>query len=127
MRVRSLSKNGTIAVFSHAGPSFSFAYGLCSNLFENSLRAFVETFVMGSGESDSGLAPAGVIRAAFNDAGECVSLHGPDNSAWINLAKCGKTTPHKNPTMSIPGNISDRHSMIGRGCMLTEAVIDFYF
>ena len=101
MRVRSLSKNGMNVVF-----LMLVWLQLCvrslQHLFEN-LRVFVETFVMGSGESDSGLAPAGVIRAAFNDAGECVSLHGPDNSAWINLAKCGKTTPHKKSYDLDPG------------------------
>ncbi len=103
LRVASSNINGTIVVFSHAGPSFSFAYGLCKNLYDDVLEDFVRSFVIGEDVPLDGLAPTGIIRAAFDDRGKCIALERPDNGAWMSLDACGKTKPHQKSYAADPG------------------------
>mmetsp|Transcript_6487 Transcript_6487/g.15005 ORF Transcript_6487/g.15005 Transcript_6487/m.15005 type:complete len:344 (-) Transcript_6487:111-1142(-) len=87
-------------VFSHAGPSFSLAYGLCRRKFGDSLRRFVDTYVAADGLP--GLAPAGMIRIELNDSGECTRIELPDNQVWQEAA-CGETKPHRKNFDADPG------------------------
>ena len=121
-QVRALGAAGTpgaVAVFTHAGPSFSLAFGLCGGLFGWSVRDFVASHVVGLEHAPpqvrgpgvggvnhaplEGMAPAGFLRAVLDgDTGECVALDRPDNGVWRKLG-CGKTRPHRRSYEENPG------------------------
>ena len=116
-RVREAVPSSAVALFSHAGPSFSFAFGLCGNdLFLGSLEEFVSSYVMAS----EGLAPAGIIRATLDvKSGACISLSPPDNTVW-KFAGCGKTKPHKKSYDVDPG----KYYRPDAGTAAAEQIVD---
>jgi hypothetical protein len=98
---RTVDVPGSIAVFTHAGPSFSLAFGLCRNLFGGSLEAFVESKVFG--RELEGMAPAGIMRVVLDrTSGMCTKLDSPDNTVYHG-SECGRTIPHKKAYRSDPG------------------------
>lgn len=99
---RSKAKEGAVVFFSHGGPSFSLAYALCQNLFNNSLEAFVNSEVVGESGDLEGIAPTGIIHIVMHSSTGCVSIQRPDNQVY-HATDCGKTKPHKTPYSEDPG------------------------
>jgi len=113
--VVSLEHPGAVALYTHAGPSFSLAFGLCGNLFDDSVEAFVNSHVVGEGGSLEGMAPAGVIHIVLDSVtGECISIDQPDNKAW-HQSGCGMTVPHKTKYEANPGKYWPPPAGVGTG------------
>jgi broad specificity phosphatase PhoE len=93
----------SIAVFTHAGPSFSLAFGLCANLFGGSLEEFIRSKVAGAVDELEGMAPTGIMRVVLDrSSGTCITLDTPDNTVWHDSG-CGRTKPHKKMYAADPG------------------------